>query len=139
MRKNISETIREEMKDLYDAGIIDEMTMRQFDKNSLEPAKAMSKNDVKRIRSKTHTSQPVFASYLNVTPAAVKQWENGERTPSGASVRLLQLIERKGLELFEPIQAISQTKRAVVASALQKSAVTKKTGRRSSDIQERRR
>ncbi len=81
----------------------------------------------------------MFASYLIVTPAAVKQWENGERTPSGASVRLLQLIERKGLELFEPIQAISQTKRAVVASALQKSAVTKKTGRRSSDIQERRR
>jgi DNA-binding transcriptional regulator YiaG len=56
MRKNISETIREEMKELYGAGIIDEMTMRQFDKSSLEPVKTMSKNDVKRIRSKTHTS-----------------------------------------------------------------------------------
>jgi len=138
MRKNISETIREEMKDLYDAGIIDEMTMRQFDKNCLEPAKAMSKKDVKRIRSKTHTSQPVFASYLNVTPAAVKQWENGERTPSGASVRLLQLIERKGLEVFEPIQAVSETRKVVAASALRKSETTRKSSKRSSDAQERR-
>ena len=50
MRKNISETIREEMKDLHDASLIDETTMRKFDKNSLEPAKTMSKQDVKRIQ-----------------------------------------------------------------------------------------
>lgn len=81
----------------------------------------------------------MFASYLIVTPAAVKQWENGERKPSGSSARLLQLIERKGLEIFEPIQVISQTKRAVAASELQKSTVTRKSGRPSSDVQERRR
>jgi transcriptional regulator with XRE-family HTH domain len=81
----------------------------------------------------------VFASYLIVTPAVVKQWENGERKPSGSSARLLQLIERKGLEIFEPIQVISQTKRAVAASELQKSTVTRKSGRPSSDVQERRR
>jgi len=104
MRKSISETLREEMKDLYDAGLINETTMRKFDTNSLAPVKPMSKQDVKRIRAKTHASQPVFASYLNVTPAAVKQWENGERKPGGASARLLQLIEQKGLEIFEPIQ-----------------------------------
>lgn len=104
MRKNISETIREEMKDLYDAGLINETTMRKFDENSLEPAKVMSKQDVKRIRANTHASQPVFASYLNVTAAAIKQWEAGERKPSGASARLLQLIERKGLKIFESIQ-----------------------------------
>ncbi len=104
MRKNILETISEEMKDLYDAGLINETTMRKFDVNSLEPAKEMSKQDVKRIRANTHVSQPVFASYLNVTAAAVKQWEAGERKPSGASARLLQLIERKGLEVFDPIQ-----------------------------------
>lgn len=81
----------------------------------------------------------MFASYLIVTPAVVKQWENGERKPSGSSARLLQLIERKGLEIFEPIQVISQTKRAVAASELQKSTVTRKSGRPSSDVQERRR
>ncbi len=81
----------------------------------------------------------MFASYLIVTPAAVKQWENGERKPSGSSARLLQLIERKGLEIFEPIQVISQTKRAVAAFELQKSTVTRKSGRPSSDVQERRR
>lgn len=135
MRKNISETIREEMKDLHDAGLIDETTMRKFDKNSLEPAKSMSKQDVKRIRSKTHTSQPVFASYLNVTPAAIKQWENGERSPSGSAARLLQLIERKGLEIFEPIQVISKPRRT--AATRLKSGATSKSGKVSTKTQQK--
>lgn len=141
MRKKISETIRDEMQDLYDAGLINETTMRKFDVNSLEPAKEMSKQDVKRIRAKTHASQPVFASYLNVTAAAVKQWENGERKPGGASARLLQLIERKGLEIFEPIQAKkSSGKSSGKASAVgvsRKAIDAKKSGRGSSDVQER--
>lgn len=103
MRKNILETIREEVKDLYDAGLIDETTMRKFDANVLEPTRAISQQDVKKIRSKVRVSQPVFASYLNVSPAAVKQWENGERKPGGASARLLQLIKYRGLEIFDPI------------------------------------
>lgn len=120
MRKNISDTIHEEMKDLYDAGIINETTMRKFDINSLEPVKKMSKQDVKRIRAKTHASQPVFASYLNVTPAAIKQWENGIRKPSGSSARLLQLIEHNGLEIFAPIQVIKTQKKTSDTQGSQK-------------------
>ena len=140
MRKNISETIREEMKDLYDAGLINETTMRKFDTNSLDPIKVMSKQDVKKIREKTHVSQPVFASYLNVTPAAVKQWENGERTPSGASARMLQLIACQGLELFKPIQA-TESSRKIKISAVRvsrKATDARKSGKGSSDLQERR-
>ena len=107
MRKSILENIHETAKDFYEAGLMDEKTMRKFDAHCLEPAKKMSKHDVKRIRAKTHASQPVFASYLNVTAAAVKQWEKGERTPGGASARLLQLIDHKGLDVFEPIQVIA--------------------------------
>lgn len=138
MRKNISETIREEMKDLYDAGLINETTMHKFDTNTLEPAKVMSKQDIKRIRTNTHASQPVFASYLNVTAAAVKQWENGERKPGGASARLLQLIERKGLEVFDPIQAIKSPRNIAAVRVSKKTINARKSGGRSSDVQERR-
>lgn len=56
MPKNISETIREEMKSLYDVGLINETTMRKFDTNSLKPAKTMSKRDVKGIQEKNGTN-----------------------------------------------------------------------------------
>jgi putative transcriptional regulator len=60
MSKRILENIHETAKDFYEAGLMNEKTMRKFDAHCLEPAKEMSKYDVKRIRAKTGTSQPVF-------------------------------------------------------------------------------
>ena len=44
-------------------------------------------------------SQSVFAAYLNVTPGLVSQWERGEKHPQGASLKLLSLVAKKGLEI----------------------------------------
>ena len=136
MRKSILENVHETAKDFYEAGLMDETTMRKFDAHCLEPAKEMSKHDVKRIRAKTHASQPVFASYLNVTAAAVKQWEKGERKPGGASARLLQLIDHKGLDVFEPIQTAPSRRVALHASG---KVVAARKSAGSSDVQEKRR
>ncbi|MGE4242565.1 helix-turn-helix domain-containing protein [Ramlibacter sp.] len=49
---------------------------------------------------KARMSQSVFASALNVTVSAVQKWESpasGKR-PTGAAARLLQVIEKKGIE-----------------------------------------
>ncbi len=35
---------------------------------------------------------------LNTSPSTVRQWEIGEKQPSGPSLKLLNLIDRKGLE-----------------------------------------
>jgi putative transcriptional regulator len=43
-------------------------------------------------------SQAVFASYLNVTTGLVSKWESGEKRPHGSSLKLLALVEKKGLE-----------------------------------------
>lgn len=137
MRKRILENIHETAKDFYEAGLMDETTMRKFDAHCLESAREMSKQDVKRIRAKTHVSQPVFASYLNVTAAAVKQWEKGERKPGGASARLLQLIDYNGLDIFEPIQVAVSSKKLVRAP--EKMLATKKSQKELSEVQERRR
>lgn len=44
-------------------------------------------------------SQAVFASLLNVSISTVQKWESpvANKRPSGASARLLQLLERKGV------------------------------------------
>lgn len=43
-------------------------------------------------------SQAVFARHLNVTVGLVSQWERGEKRPRGASLKLLSLVQRKGLD-----------------------------------------
>ena len=49
---------------------------------------------------KAKVSQSVFASILNVSVSAVQKWEspNSGKHPTGAVAKLLQLIEKKGLE-----------------------------------------
>jgi putative transcriptional regulator len=42
--------------------------------------------------------QTVLAAVLNTSPSTVKKWEVGDKKPSGPSRKLLNLIERKGLE-----------------------------------------
>lgn len=57
------------------------------------PAPKWSKHEIKRLRTQVfHMSQPVFASLLNVKPATVRAWEQGQRTPDGAAARLLELL-----------------------------------------------
>jgi putative transcriptional regulator len=50
--------------------------------------------DVKRIREKYHYSQGVFAKILNVSPRTVQSWESGERVPSHAALRLLEIVDK---------------------------------------------
>jgi len=43
-------------------------------------------------------SQATFALALNVTPIVISRWERGEVRPSGPSLKLLALAEKKGIE-----------------------------------------
>ena len=55
----------------------------------------LSKKQIKEIREETlQVSQPIFASFLGVTPAAVKAWEQGTKKPSGSARRLMQIISQ---------------------------------------------
>jgi putative transcriptional regulator len=49
------------------------------------------------FRERERVSQTVFANYLNVTSSLVSKWKRGEKQPSGASLKLLSLVEKKGL------------------------------------------
>lgn len=60
----------------------------------------ISAEDVRAIRESNGISQAVLALYLGTSTAAVTQWEQGLRTPSGATATLLNLIKRKGLDVL---------------------------------------
>ena len=54
--------------------------------------------EIRDLRLREGASQAVFARYLNVTTGLVSQWERGEKHPQGASLKLLTLIAKNGLQ-----------------------------------------
>jgi putative transcriptional regulator len=97
-RKKILETVHETAKGLHSAGVMDAKTMREFDALCLPPVKNLSPAQIKRLRTRNKASQAVFAAYLNTSPSTVQKWEQGQKKPNGPSLKLLNLIEQKGLE-----------------------------------------
>lgn len=91
------EAVHEMANGLYDAGIIDSTTMREFDEMCLPKVKKLSPSEIKQIRLKEKISQAVFAAYLNTTISTIKQWEIGEKHPRGTSLKLLNLVHDKGI------------------------------------------
>lgn len=89
--------IHETMEALYNGGVIEKQTMRSFDDACLTPIRPLKPKEIKAIREREQVSQTVFANYLNVTSSLISKWERGEKRPSGASLKLLSLVEKKGL------------------------------------------
>lgn len=98
MKSKILKTVHETISGLNSAGAVSDITMREFDKLCFSPVHALRPEEIKVIREKTHVSQPIFAAFLNVSPSTVKKWETGEKKPSGIALKLLNIVERKGLD-----------------------------------------
>jgi putative transcriptional regulator len=72
--------------------------MQQFDVLCLAPIPAYDSQQIRELRAHLRISQAVLASILNTSPSTVRKWEMGEKHPSGPSLKLLNLLDRKGLE-----------------------------------------
>lgn len=59
----------------------------------VEPVKEYSAEDIKKIRTKTGTTQGFLAKWLGVSKKTVQAWEGGVNIPSGPSARLLALLD----------------------------------------------
>ena len=100
MNKSILDVVHDSAKDLEEAGLVNEMTMREFDALCLPPVKKYTATQIKRIRIRNRASQAVFAAYLNTSPSTVQKWEQGTKSPNGPSLKLLDLVDRKGIEVL---------------------------------------
>jgi len=97
-RSNPMAAIHETMQAVHEVGAIDKQTMREFDAACLTPVHVLTGDEIKQIRLREHISQPVFARYLNVSKNLVSDWERGIKKPGGPALRLLTVIQKKGLE-----------------------------------------
>jgi len=97
-KSDISAAIHETAFDLHQISLLSKQTMKAFDETCLTPVPKLSSREIKTIRQKNHASQAVFARYLNVTTGLVSQWERGERSPSGPALKLLSIVQKKGLD-----------------------------------------
>ena len=52
------------------------------------------------LRKDVNVSQSVFAIYLNTAVSTVRKWEQGDKKLSGIAARMLQLVQKNGLEIF---------------------------------------
>ena len=98
MAKKILDTVHDTVKGLHKAGVMDTKTMHEFDALCLTPVKKLSAAQIKRLRTRNKASQAVFAAYLNTSPSTVQKWEQGQKKPNGPSLKLLNLVQQKGLE-----------------------------------------
>lgn len=89
--------IHETISDMYEAGVIGKQTMRRFDESCLTPVQEFTPDEIRALREREQVSQTVFAYHLNISKESVSQWERGEKKPAGTSLKLLSLIEQKGL------------------------------------------
>ena len=97
-RREALGAVHETASDLHDAGLMDKRTLRKFDELCLTPVRPMQPGDIRALRERERVSQAVFALHLNVSTGLVSQWERGEKHPAGASLKLLTLVQQKGLE-----------------------------------------
>ena len=54
----------------------------------------ISAKQVRHIRQSLNASQALFATYLNVSPNAVRSWEQGTRRPQQAALKLLMIAKK---------------------------------------------
>lgn len=101
MRKKksaILEAVHDTAKGLYEAGVMDKVTLREFDRLCLPPIEPLKPDEIKQIREKSHVSQAVFAAVLNISPSTVQKWEIGQKRPTGTALKLLHLVQKRGLD-----------------------------------------
>ncbi|MDY4313605.1 helix-turn-helix domain-containing protein [Pectobacterium actinidiae] len=62
-----------------------------------ESRASMDASRVRAIREREKISQSQLAGIINMSANSVQKWERGVSAPTGAALRILEVIERKGL------------------------------------------
>ena len=99
-KSKIFEAVHETASDLHRLGFIDKRKMNKFDALCLDPIPDYDSQKIRALRDQLQLSQAVFAAVLNTSLSTVRKLEVGDKHPSGPSLKLLSLLERKGLEVM---------------------------------------
>ena len=97
-KSTILEAVHETAKGLHKVGVLDQVTLREFDRLCLPPIELLGPEQIKQIREATRVSQAVFAAILNTSVSTVQKWEIGQKRRTGTALKLLHLVQKRGLE-----------------------------------------
>lgn len=97
-KKKILDAVHDTARGLHKAGVMGKQTMHEFDALCLPPVRNLSAVQIRQLRKRNNASQAVFAAYLNTSTSTVQKWEQGHKKPNGPSLKLLNLVDKKGLE-----------------------------------------
>jgi putative transcriptional regulator len=99
-QSRILKTVHTTVKGLHAAGAIGRVTMRDFDTLCVPKITALRPTQIRRIREASRVSQAVFAALLNTSLSTVQKWEVGQKRPTGTALKLLHLVQKRGLEVI---------------------------------------
>ena len=97
MRSSVRKSIVNTIDDLNKSGLVDEITMKNIKSLCLPEVKEYTPEKIVSLRKKLKLSQAALASIFNISLSTVQKWEQGQKSPTGASKKLLDIVERKGL------------------------------------------
>ena len=76
-----------------------EVTMCEFDLRCLSPAEPLKPAEIKRIRKGAHVSRWLITRLLNRIVSTIQKRKIEQKTPLGTELKLLHLVQRRGLEI----------------------------------------
>ena len=94
------EAIHSAAAGLYSVDAIAQETMRSFDETCISRVSDFQPGEIKALRDQLNVSQPVFARYLNTSVSTVQKWESGAKRPGGLALKLLNIVQKHGLEVL---------------------------------------
>lgn len=103
MKKKATETIEvayKTAKGLHKAGAINDAEMLEFESLCFPKVKKLKPKEIKKIRLRLEIDVKTFAKILNTTHKSIENWEEGKNRPSGTALRLLNLVDEKGLGIL---------------------------------------
>jgi putative transcriptional regulator len=101
----LTREILELAKDMHANGTMDDVgyekiTMRNIERVEAAAIAQLTGDEIRTLREQANMSQAVFAQILNLTVGYVSQLERGAKRPTGAVLKLLNVISRKGIEVI---------------------------------------
>lgn len=98
-KSRILESVREDVDSLSAAGVIGRDTLLEFEALLLPKVPSYTADQIKSLRLRCIATERAFATFMNVSMSTVQKWELGVQRPTRVALKLLNIIDRKGLDV----------------------------------------
>src|ERR1035437_2256618 len=91
--KTIMEVVLEAANDAK----VDKVTMDKLEMLALPEIRELTPAQIRQLRERSNLSRSVWAKILNVGVTTAQKWESGTTHPDGAALKLLNLVQERGV------------------------------------------